>query len=169
MMSEQTNDEALAARASTPDELRAAYYGDDRDGVLQEAGASVLERLLTPEARVRILDQLLQNPATAMSVSQIVSGTDMSPSTFHRHREALQDLGVLLEDEKVGNAQTYRLHVDHPVVQLLVMLSAVTTWGSTQQLLADEWITDGSSDETPDLAALLADRGIEDDLPEGDT
>lgn len=157
-------DDELLATIQDPDgprELRNAYA--KRPGAL-EAGASIVEQLVTPPARARILDVLLSSPDEAWTVRELADRhQNLSKSSVSREKDALVAAGVIVAAGKKGNAETYRLNRDHPVTQLLRMLSAVTAWGRTPNLLDAQWIADGGDGDA--LAERLTRRGTDDVEP----
>lgn len=109
-------------------------------------GQSVFRRLFTPKSRAVIIDALLGYRGEPATVRQIVDHDlegGLSTSSFNRQRDALLDLGVMVETGKQGNAMTYALNTEHPVVQLLVMMENVVEWGETPQLLEDQFLIEG--------------------------
>ena len=111
--------------------------GDDNKD--DEYRTEVFE-LMTPRSRGAIVDALLQmadEPRTAREIADAHS--DVTVPSFNRHRDALRDFGVLLESEKRGNAQTYRLNTNHPTVQLLGMINQVYNHGTTPPLLDEKF------------------------------
>lgn len=113
---------------------------DAGDDTADEEYRTEIFELLTPRARGAIIDALLQaadEPRTAQEIADAHSGVTV-PS-FNRHREALQEFGVLLESGKRGNARTYRLNTNHPAVQLLGMINQVYNHGTTPPLLDEKF------------------------------
>lgn len=114
---------------------------DDNAGG-EEYRTEVFE-LMTPRTRGAIVDALLQAPddtRTAQEIADAHSGVTV-PS-FNRHREVLEEFGILLEAGKRGNAQTYRLNTNHPAVQLLGMINQVYNHGTTPPLLDEKFYRD---------------------------
>lgn len=96
--------------------------------------------LFTPKSRTLILDALMSARGDALSAQTIANHhDDLSVSGVNRHREALLDLGVIVETGKVGNAMMYQLNKNHPVVQLLAMIDNIVMWGETPMLLGEEF------------------------------
>ena len=118
----------------------AAVPVDVGDDTSDDAYRTEVFELMTPRARGAIVDALLQapdEPRTAQEIADAHSGVTV-PS-FNRHRDTLLQFGVLLESEKRGNAQTYRLNTNHPAVQLLGMINQVYNHGTTPPLLDEKF------------------------------
>lgn len=92
--------------------------------------------LLAPRARAQILDSLLEAPDEPLTVSEITGQAGVDNATFHHHKDALTDLGIVETAGKKGNAQTYTL-TDSPLVGLVAMLRNVVRDGVTPDLLDD--------------------------------
>ncbi|WP_439026859.1 winged helix-turn-helix domain-containing protein [Haloarchaeobius sp. DT45] len=61
-----------------------------------------LTRALAYPARVAILGILVERHDERLGASEIAAAADLSPSTFHGHREALIDLGLMEKHEGEG-------------------------------------------------------------------
>lgn len=124
----------------TPEDVR-----DNRDAVLEkfpddEMPPSMLSMLLTPAKRFEILDTLLEAGEEALTVSEMSERGDVTSSSFNRHKDMLLDLGVIVEAGKRGNAQMYRVNINHPAIQILMDLQDVMIHGGTVQYLHDRFI-----------------------------
>ena len=140
--SETTDDEPTF----TPIDLLDHYRGE---AFLDEyGGASAFSQLFTPKTRALILDVLVSERGTALSVQEIADQhEDLSVTGVNRHRDALLDFGVMVDAGKRGNATTYALATDHPVAQVLIMLDDLLQWGETPVSL-DEAFTSDSDQPT---------------------
>jgi len=131
------------SEALTPEDVRAQSRALlATDGTI-EAGDDVetpWTALLTPAARAKIIGALVEAGGEPLSAARLAEMADVSQPTFNRNQGPLQDLGVLREVDKVGNARRYALATDHPVAQALVMLDNVLTWGETPQLLEERFV-----------------------------
>lgn len=127
---------------SAPTDLAEYYQSEAFVG--KYGGATVFSQLFAPKSRTLIFDALLAAEGEPRSAQQIAAwNDDLSVSGFNRHREALLDLGVMIEAGKVGNAMTYKLNEAHPVAQLLSMVSNVTFAGETPMNLDSSFLADG--------------------------
>ncbi|WP_267640048.1 winged helix-turn-helix domain-containing protein [Haloarchaeobius amylolyticus] len=61
-----------------------------------------LTRALAYPARVAILGVVVERPDERLGASEIASEANLSPSTFHDHREELIDLGLLEKHDGEG-------------------------------------------------------------------
>lgn len=89
---------------------------------------------------------------------------DLSTTGFARHKDALLDLGVMVEADKRGNAQQYALNTKHPIAQLLQTLNSVMMWSRTPQMLEEQFRFEG---DASDLESALAAEQI--DAPTSET
>lgn len=127
---------------SSPADLTTYYQSEAF--VEKYGGETVFRQLFAPKSRTLILDALLAAEGDPRTADQIAAwNDDLSVSGFNRHRDALLELGVMIEAGKVGNAMTYRLNEDHPVAQLLAMLGNVTFAGETPMTLDPAFLADG--------------------------
>lgn len=132
----------------TPDAVREQFrdiigYGEDTTVEGASEAVTPFRALLTPSARAVILDVLVGAPRAELTVAEIVDGTPgVSTSSFHRHIQVLTDAGVVRTAGKKGNAQTYTLATDHPVAQVLMMLSSLTASGTTHDYLDERFVRD---------------------------
>lgn len=104
-------------------------------------------QLMTPRTRGAIVDALLQagdNELTAQQLADSHSG--FTVNSFNNHRDTLLDFGVLVKTGQQGNATTYRLNTEHPVVALLGMINQVYTNGTSPLLLDDQYVRDADLD-----------------------
>jgi hypothetical protein len=125
----------------TPFDLLDQYRGDEF--VAEHGGESVFRQLFTPKARPLVLDVLVSERGEALTAQEIADHhADLSVTDVDRHREALLDFGVIVEDGKRGNAMTYALAREHPVAQVLVMLDDLLMWGETRPALDEQFVTD---------------------------
>ena len=117
--------------ADVRDQFAAILDGDD-------GRATPLEVLLTPRARVDVLQAVL-TAAEPLTVSEVVETTGRNQSTANRHLRALADLGYLEQSAK-GNAAVFAPRGDHPVMQLLKMLLTVQRHGVTPLRLDEQFV-----------------------------
>lgn len=128
----------------SPDDIQRVYESDEY--VEKYGGESVFSSLFTPKSRTLILDALISARSDAISAQTIANHhDDLSVTGVNRHREALIDLGVVVEAGKVGNAMTYQLNRDHPVVQLLAMLDNLVVGGETPILLNEDFVAEDNN------------------------
>lgn len=133
---EQSTDDGL-----TPFDLLDHYHGDEF--VAEHGGGSVFRQLFTPKTRALVLDVLVSERGEALTAQEIADHhEDLSVTGVNRHRDALVDLGIIVEDGKRGNAQTYALAQTHPVAQVLAMLDDLLMWGETRPTLDEQFLTD---------------------------
>lgn len=143
---EPADDDTERPKPLTPQDLDEAYRGADREGALLETG-SIFERLTTPKARALIIDVLVADRGEAWTAAELAERReDLSVTSFNRHKDALVDLGVMLERGKRGNAMTYSLNTGHPLAQVLVMFDDVANWGRTQVHLDEQFIDDDADE-----------------------
>lgn len=132
----------------TPDDVQQLGV-DYRENHLDDDADSLFVELFTPRARARILDVLLSNPHEAMLASDIAEAAGISRSSFARQLDPLLDIGVMVRDEQVVNAWTYRLNTDHPAAQLAGMLDQVLRYGTTSMLLEEQFVSTPGEDYEP--------------------
>lgn len=132
----------------TPEDVRQLGV-EYRETHLDETDDSLFVELFTPRARARILDVLLSNPHEAMLAADIAEAAGISRSSFARQLDPLLDLGVMVRDEQVVNAWTYRLNTDHPAAQLAGMLDQVLGFGTAAPLLDERFIGTPGADYEP--------------------
>lgn len=111
-------------------------------------GETLFAALFTPRARAAILDVLVGHPTDTMTATQIIERAGIAQSSFARQKDALLDSGVMERGEKMGNASTYRLNTEHPVAQLLGMLDQVLRFGTTAELLEEQFIGTPSGEQS---------------------
>lgn len=146
-------DEETDARL-TPLDLLDQYHGDEF--VAEYGGESVFRQLFTPKTRALVLDVLVSERGAPLTAQEIANHhTDLSVTGVNRHRDALIDLGVIVEDGKRGNAMTYALARSHPVAQVLAMLDDLLLWGETRPALDEQFITES---DQPSAIAEWADQ-----------
>jgi DNA-binding transcriptional ArsR family regulator len=133
------------------DILRMRPTPDEPDVVDDLAEAkTALESLLTPRARLGILQELIhankmgEEPLTQSNLTD--RNARVSRSAFYNHIDALLDYGVVEETDKVGNARRFRVVTEHPAVQALAMLDNIMMWGQTPQMLDDQFIAPDDAD-----------------------
>lgn len=143
----QSNTETGDAEQMTPDDVVEQRPDHTDDPVTSPEGMrSVFERVLTPRTRAAIIDVLVNARGEALSVSQMVDeNTQVSTSSFERHKDDLLAYGLIVEAGKVGNAQTYALNTEHPGAQLLAMFDNVMLWGETPMMLDEQFINETGS------------------------
>lgn len=107
-----------------------------------------LQELLTPRAKLAILDALL-GVNEPLSAAEICDHAEIDRSTFADHESPLMAAGVLERPKKVGNAWVYRLNQQHPVVQLLTMLDVAFRHGETPMLLDEQFVGTPGEDYQP--------------------
>lgn len=124
---------AAQARSLLPDE-----------GTVEEApdAETAFTALLTPESRFRIIAALIEADGEPLAVSRLVEIAGVSKASFHRHEDALLNVGVLREVDKVGNARRFALDKEHPVAQLLWMVDRVLAFGETDMALDERFVRD---------------------------
>jgi hypothetical protein len=125
----------------TPFDLLDHYRGEEF--VAEYGGKSVFRQLFTPKTRALVLDVLVSERGDALTAQEIADHhEDLSVTGVNRHRDALVDLGIIVEDGKRGNAMTYALAQEHPVAQVLAMLDDLLMWGETRPALNSQFVTD---------------------------
>lgn len=110
---------------------------------LEEAQAldSPFLGLFTPRAKAAIVDALLEERGEPRTVSELAEINEhVTSSSFNRHREDLEDYGLLKACGKRGNAQTYAIDVEHPLSQALLMVENVITFGKTPVVIDEQYI-----------------------------
>jgi hypothetical protein len=132
----------------TPEDIRDLRPDPDADSGDAASVATTFQKLLVPRAKVAVYDTLLDNGNEPLTISQMTDRSqNLSRSTLDRHKTLLLGTEVLIEAGRVGNAMTYKLNEEHPVVQLLIMLDTVSTYGTTPQLLEEPFIGEPGADE----------------------
>jgi len=144
----------------TDDGLTPADVRDQFTAILDEGDgsgdrATPLEVLLTPRARVDVLQAVL-TAGESLTVAEVVEATGRNQSTVNRHLRELADLGYL-EQSKKGNAAVFAPRADHPVIQLLEMLLTVQRHGVTPMHLDEAFV--GTPGEDYDAGDHPADPG----------
>ena len=140
--------------ADVRDQYTAILEGADGSG----DRTTLLEVLLTPRARVDVLQAML-TAAEPLTVSEVVETTGRNQSTANRHLRALADLGYLEQGAK-GNAAVFAPRGDHPVMQLLEMLLTVQRHGVTPVRLDEQFVgTPGDGYDPGDHPADAGDWG----------
>jgi len=152
----QTSQDPDSDTEQTDSELTPADVRTQFTAILEDAGdevggsrerATPLEVLLTPRARVDVLQAVL-TAAEPLTVAEVVELTDRNQSTANRHLRALADLGYL-EQRMKGNAAVFAPRGDHPVMQLLEMLLTVQRHGVTPVRLDEQFVGTPGEDYTP--------------------
>jgi DNA-binding transcriptional ArsR family regulator len=83
---------------------------------------SPLERALSTPARVRIAGALVESRGQGLLPTEIAGHAGISERTFHNHRDALVDLGVMCKRHPDSGYPRYAL-ADSAVARLLVELN----------------------------------------------
>lgn len=97
--------------------------------------------LFSPRAKAAIIDALLDAAGEPKTVSELTEMNEhVTTSSFHRHHDELETYGVIVRCGKRGNAQTYAINSEHPLVQTLKMIENVILTGQTPILLEEEYI-----------------------------
>ena len=148
----QTSTDPNSDMEQTASDLTPADVRTQFTAILEEAGgsgdrATPLEVLLTPRARVDVLQAML-TAAEPLTVSEVVDMTDRNQSTANRHLRALADLGYL-EQRMKGNAAVFAPRGGHPVMQLLEMLLTVQRHGVTPVRLDEQFVGTPGDDYAP--------------------
>lgn len=112
-----------------------------------ERDRRAITEFLTPGERARLVQALIEANGKELSAAKLidVAGEGLSKSGFYRHADDLLEMGIMVEGEKVGNAQTYALNVDHPIAQALKMLDNIVAWGETPVLLGEQFIAEDNA------------------------
>lgn len=138
-------DQTGTEHALTPDDVRLYdRLGIDDPGHGHESHPLVY--LFTPASRIHVLTALLTNRGEFLSVGDIVDASDetIGRHVVYDHIDVLVDAG-LVEKGKTANAATYRINLRHPIVQTLLMQSALATHGETPQYVEEQFLTFSSS------------------------
>ncbi|MFC5365426.1 ArsR/SmtB family transcription factor [Salinirubrum litoreum] len=93
------------------------------DGNADTTFRSPLGRALSTPARVRIAGALVESRGEELLPTEIAGQAGVSERTFHNHREALVELGVMRKHHPESGYPRYTL-ADSPVADLLVALNA---------------------------------------------
>lgn len=94
---------------------------DERDDRSERTGLTaegVLTTLYGPHPRTKILLALLAEDWHDLPVSKIADLADLDESTVYRHIEPLVELGVVVQERTVSNAQCYRINRDSELAKL---------------------------------------------------
>lgn len=98
-------------------------------------------RLFSPRAKAAIVDALLEAGGEPKTVSELTEMNEhVTTSSFNRHRDDLEEYGLMVRCGKRGNAQTYAIDTDHPLAQALKMVENVILTGQTPVVLDEEYI-----------------------------
>jgi DNA-binding transcriptional ArsR family regulator len=92
------------------------------DTDVDTAFRSPLERALSAPARVRIAGALVESRGEELLPTEIAGQAGISERTFHNHREALVDVGVMRRHHPGSGYPRYAL-ADSTVADLLVELN----------------------------------------------
>jgi DNA-binding transcriptional ArsR family regulator len=92
------------------------------DSTADTAFRSPLERALSTPARVKIAGALVESRGQELLPTEIAGQAGVSERTFHNHREALVDLGVMRRHHPDSGYPRYAL-ADSTVADLLVELN----------------------------------------------
>jgi len=81
--------------------------------------ASPFVRLFQTEGQVRIVDVFLRKQYKALTTREIAEFAGIDRSTVSRNLSVLQDIGLIIDADKVGNAPRYQTNTEHPVIKSL--------------------------------------------------
>lgn len=108
------------------------------------------------------MDALLEERGEPRTVSELAEINEhVTSSSFNRHRDDLEDYGLLKTCGKRGNAQTYAIDVEHPLSQALLMVENMILYGKTPVVIDEQYIDEPGEDYDGPL--LKTDGGSDDE------
>lgn len=132
----------------SPEDIRATFQKVVEWQHRNDSEKTPFAELLTPRARVQIIDALL-GANEDLTASEVCDMAGIDRSTFHAHEDFLLTTGLVERPKKKGNAWVYRLNPHHPVVQLLTMADVVFRHGETPMLLEGQFVGEPGADYEP--------------------
>jgi len=87
---------------------------------MPEVNESVLEKVFGSTPTVKVLDVLLDHPNLDYSKKELAEAAGMSEPTLYKIWPRLEELELITETRKYGNAQLYKLNTESEIVEDIV-------------------------------------------------
>lgn len=104
---------------------------DSGDTAKSFVDTSPFVELLSAKSRVDITDALIRNPGLTLTASEISELAGRHPSSFHRHKDILEEFQILEPTRDVSGTQLYKLNESKVAYHLREAQAALIEQGST--------------------------------------